>query len=202
MSRTLLVASHNRGKIEEYARMLWDLDIKWQDLLDLGVSVEVEESGANFLENAMLKAVAYAAATGMPTLADDSGLEVDALGGAPGVLTARYGGPGLSSEERYKLLLENLRDVPPAARSARFRCAIALAGADNRILASSIGDVEGLIALQPAGAGGFGYDPVFLLPAQGCTMAQLAAEEKHAISHRGKALRAIEPQLRAILSAG
>lgn len=199
MTKTLLVATHNPGKVAEYADMLSDLDIKWQSLDDIGLTQEVDESGLTFLENAKLKAAAYAQATGLLTLADDSGLEVDALDDAPGVLTARFGGPDLSSKERYEFLLAKLAGVPPLERKARFVCVIALAGANGQILATAGGAVAGLIAQHPAGEGGFGYDPVFYLPEKECTMAQLPAETKHALSHRGEALRVIEPQLRTIL---
>lgn len=199
MTKTLLVATHNPGKVTEYADMLSDLDIKWQSLDDIGLTQKVDESGLTFLENAKLKAAAYAQATGFLTLADDSGLEVDALDGAPGVITARFGGPDLSSKERYEFLLAKLAGVPQLERKARFVCVIALAGADGQILATAGGAAAGLIAQHPAGEGGFGYDPVFYLPEKECTMAQLPAETKHALSHRGEALRAIEPQLRTIL---
>ncbi len=199
MAETLLVATHNLGKVEEYREMLSDLDIAWRTLDDIGVTADVEETGTTFLENARLKASAYARQSGLLTLADDSGLEVAALDGAPGVKTARYGGPQLSSRERYQLLLANLAAVPPDERAARFVCVIAVAAAAGRILATAQGTVEGRIALEPAGTGGFGYDPVFYLPQQGCTMAQLSPREKHALSHRGRALSILEPQLRALL---
>ncbi len=200
MNETLLVATHNRGKVREYAEMLSDLQIQWRTLDDVGIAAEVEETGTTFLANAQLKASAYAQATGLLTLADDSGLEVEALDGAPGVTTARYGGPGLTSQERFEFLLANLGDLPLQDRGARFVCVIALAGADGRILATAAGAVKGVIALQPAGEGGFGYDPVFYLPQKDCTMAQLSPAVKHSLSHRGKALQAIEPQLRLILA--
>ncbi|MEZ4516885.1 MAG: RdgB/HAM1 family non-canonical purine NTP pyrophosphatase [Chloroflexota bacterium] len=197
---TLLVATHNPGKVQEYAEMLPGLDITWLTLDSAGIRDEVEETGQTFQENAELKAVAYAQQSGLFTLADDSGLEVDALDGRPGVLTARYGGPGLTPEERYRHLLAELEAVEPDVRTARFRCTIALAGPDGEIVGTSSGVCEGEIALEPAGGGGFGYDPVFFLPGQGVTMAQLSAEEKHQISHRGQALRAIAPLLHETLA--
>jgi XTP/dITP diphosphohydrolase len=133
-------------------------------------------------------------------LADDSGLEVDALNQAPGIYSARYGGPGLTPEQRYNYLLGQMVDVPLAERSARFRCVIAIAGAGGEPLASAAGVCEGVIANAPSGSGGFGYDPIFLLPDRGRTMAQLSAKEKHIISHRGRALKAIEPALTKILT--
>ncbi|MFN2279089.1 MAG: XTP/dITP diphosphatase [Candidatus Promineifilaceae bacterium] len=200
MTKTLLVATHNQGKVKEYAEMLSDLDINWQSLDDIGLTQEVEESGATFLENALLKAAGYAREAGCLTLADDSGLVVDALDGAPGVTTARYGGPELSSRERYEYLLSNLRGVPSEERTARFVCIIALADAGGTILATAEGRIEGTIAEGPAGDGGFGYDPVFYVPQTGRTMAELPPQTKHTLSHRGNALRAIEPQLRAVLA--
>ena len=201
MTTTLLVATHNVGKVSEYADMLSDLDIAWLSLDEVGISEDVEETGTTFLENATLKAQAYARASGLLTLADDSGLVVDALAGAPGVHTARYGGPDLNSRQRYEFLLSNLQGTTWPERTARFVCAIVLAGADGEVLAAAQGEVEGMIALQPNGKGGFGYDPVFFLPELDRTMAQLPPETKHAISHRGRALRAIEPQLRVRLHA-
>ena len=200
MTKTLLVATHNQGKVKEYAEMLSDLDINWQSLDDIGLTQEIEESGATFLENALLKAAGYAREAGCLTLADDSGLVVDALDGAPGVTTARYGGPELSSRERYEYLLSNLRGVPSEERTARFICTIALSDAGGNILATAEGRIEGTIAEGPAGDGGFGYDPVFYVPQTGRTMAELPPQTKHALSHRGNALRAIEPQLRAVLA--
>jgi len=194
--RRLLVATHNKGKVAEYADILGDLAIEWLTLDEAGVGEDVAETGATFRDNAILKAVAYARQTGLLTLADDSGLEVDALGGEPGVYTARYGGPGLSAVDRYRLLLRNLRDVPPERRTARFHCVVALAGPDGELLGTADGVCEGVIAAAPAGEGGFGYDPVFYLPERGLTMAQLDAAEKHRISHRGRAAAAIAPLLR------
>ena len=157
---------------------------------------DVEEDGATFLANAQKKARAYAAASGMPTLADDSGLVVDALGGAPGVETARYGGPGLSSRERYELLLGNLDGV--ADRSARFVCVLALARPGAPVRKVFLGQCDGRIARHPAGEGGFGYDPVFALP-DGRTMAEFADTEKDLISHRGLA---VEEMLKEVDLAG
>ncbi len=196
----LLVATHNQGKVREFAEMLGDMTIDWLSLSDVAVTEDVAETGSTFAENARLKAQAYAKKTSLLTLADDSGLEVDALDGAPGVYTARYGGPGLTHEARYRLLLHNLANVPQKERSARFRCVIALAAPDGRILAEAEGTCEGTIALEPAGQGGFGYDPVFYLPEYEMTMAQVGSAVKHQISHRGQALRAIEGRLRAILA--
>jgi XTP/dITP diphosphohydrolase len=199
MDKKLLVATHNQGKVNEFAQMLADLDVTWLSLDDVGVMQDVAETGNTFRDNAILKAQAYALETGMLTLADDSGLEVDALGGQPGVYTARYGGKGLSPSERYHLLLANMRQVAPADRTARFRAAIVLAQADGTIVGEAEGVCEGLIATEPAGEGGFGYDPVFYLPEWGMTMAQVGSAVKHQISHRGQALKKIEPVLRVLL---
>lgn len=199
MKRKLLVATRNAGKVIEYSEMLAALNVNWLSLDDAGVTSDVEETGDSFLANAILKARTYAAMTGLLTLADDSGLEVDALDGTPGIYTARYGGLGLTAVQRYQHLLHNLRMVPWERRSARFRCVIAIAGRSDRLLATAEGVCEGMIAEKPAGDGGFGYDPVFYLPDREQTMAQLPSIEKHAISHRGQALQAIEPALIRIL---
>jgi XTP/dITP diphosphohydrolase len=197
----LLVATHNKGKLIEYEELLADLPVQWLTLDDVCIRDEVPEDAPTFEENAVAKARGYARQARMLTLADDSGLEVDALGGRPGIHTARYGGPGLSSVERYNLLLENLAGVGWSERTARFRCVIALAGPDGELLGQAAGVCEGVIALAPAGDGGFGYDPVFYLPDRGLTMAELPALEKHRISHRGRAVRALSPLLHRILGA-
>jgi XTP/dITP diphosphohydrolase len=199
MRHRLLVATRNSGKVSEFADMFADLQLEWIGLADLGLELEVAETGSTFRENAIIKATEYAAASGLLTLADDSGLVVDVLGGHPGVHTARYGGVGLTPVQRYELLLENMKGLPMAERSARFRCVIALASRQG-ILGTSGGVCEGKIAEGPAGHGGFGYDPVFLLPDRGQTMAQLPATEKHLISHRGKAIAEIAPMLRLVLA--
>lgn len=197
---SLLVATHNKGKVAEFDGILGESGIEWLSLDDVGVSEDVEETGETFRDNAILKAEAYARQTGLLTLADDSGLEVDALGGRPGVLSARYGGPGLDAVGRHQLLLRNLEGVPAEKRAARFRCVIALAAPDGTILGTADGACEGEIAFAPAGDGGFGYDPVFRLAERGVTMAQLPAAEKNAISHRAWAMKAITPLLRQALS--
>ena len=195
----LLVATHNQGKVVEFADMLQDLAIEWLSLDDVGVTQDVEETGSTFRENGVLKAKTYAAETGLLTLADDSGLEVDALGGAPGVYTARYGGAGLTAVQRYQKLLADIKNIPDPQRTARFRCVIVLAGPDGTILGESEGVCEGRIAQAPVGDNGFGYDPVFYLPQFNQTMAQIPASQKHQISHRGLAVQAILPRLRELL---
>jgi XTP/dITP diphosphohydrolase len=197
----LLVATRNSGKVRELADMLGDLQLEWLSLDDVQSSLEVAETGQTFEDNAILKANGYAAETGLLTLADDSGLEVDALHGRPGVHTARYGGPGLTPEQRYIRLLGEMEGVPLSERQARFRCVVALA-TPVRLLGVASGACEGRIAPEPLGEGGFGYDPVFFLPDWGKTMAQLPAGEKHGISHRGRAFAAITPLLRQALRGG
>ncbi len=194
----LLVATRNSGKVRELAAMLGDLQLSWLSLDDIALSTEVAETGSTFSQNAKLKANGYAAASGLLTLADDSGLEVDALGGKPGVHTARYGGLGLTPEQRYRRLLIELEHVPWARRTARFRCVVALARPQG-LIGTAEGVCEGMIATEPAGDGGFGYDPVFYLPGRQKTMAQLPALVKHQISHRGQAFARIAPLIRQAL---
>lgn len=199
MSYKLLVATRNSGKITEYSELIGDLQVDWLSLEDINLPLDVEETGDSFLENAVLKATKYAIASGLLTLADDSGLEVDALDGEPGVHTARYGGEGLTPVERYRRLLEKMVGVPAVGRTARFNCVIALAGPDG-LIGTTQGVCEGIIAESPAGSGGFGYDPVFFLPDQQRTMAELTSAEKHRISHLGQAIRKIIPLLRKVMN--
>ena len=166
----------------------------WLSLRDAGITGEVEETGETFAENAWLKASGYAAMSGLLTLADDSGLEVDALGGEPGVRSARYGGDACrTDEDRVALLLRNLEGVPWEKRTARFRCVINVAlppseeRGEARLLVSVVGSVAGMIKYEPEGTDGFGYDPVVYLPSFGRTVAQLSLEEKNQVSHRGSA---------------
>ena len=184
----LLVATGNPGKLREVSQILAGLPFEVLSLKDLGISMEVEETGATFTENAILKAEAYCASAGVLTLADDSGLVVDALGGRPGVLSARYGGEGLTDPQRVDLLLGELDGVSWEERTARFRCVIALAWPGGR-LETVEGVVEGVIQYEPEGSNGFGYDPIFHLPERDCTTAQLETSDKNRISHRGQAVR-------------
>ena len=195
----LLIATHNPGKKREYAELLQGLNVELITLDDLGIDEAVEEDGESYAENALLKAQFYAAAEGVLTLADDSGLEVDALGGAPGVLTARYAGEGATDEQRYSLLLRQLREVPDERRTARFRCVIALAWPDGPTEVTQ-GTCEGRITHKPRGKHGFGYDPVFYVPKYGCTMAELPPEIKNRISHRARAAAAAREILRSNLA--
>jgi XTP/dITP diphosphohydrolase len=186
MDEKLLVATRNPGKAREYRELLSDLRLAVTYLDEEGIDLEVEEHGATFADNAILKATAYARASGLLTWADDSGLEVDALGGGPGVHSARYAGPEASDADRRSKLLDALAGVPWEQRGARFRCVVALATPEG-VLATADGSCEGIIAFGPAGNNGFGYDPIFYLSEHKMTMAQLASEEKNRISHRGRA---------------
>ncbi|HEX7593281.1 MAG TPA: XTP/dITP diphosphatase [Anaerolineae bacterium] len=182
----LLIATHNRGKLIEYQEMLTDFALELVTLDDVGIGEDVEETGATFAANARAKAVEYARRSGLLTLADDSGLEVDALGGEPGVHSKRYAGENKSDPERIAFLLDKLQGVSREKRTARFRCAIALAAPRGDVRECD-GVCEGLIELAPRGTNGFGYDPVFLFPERGMTMAELSSEEKNRISHRARA---------------
>jgi len=184
--RALLLATTNRHKLEEYYTIFSDLPLTLQSLREVYIDMDVEETGQTFAENAQLKALAYAGASGMLSLADDSGLEIDALGGAPGVLSARFAGRDTPYEERFRLLIGQLRGLTGEQRRARFRCAIALAEPDGYCRVVE-GTIEGVVAESPRGTGGFGYDPIFLLPELGRTFAELTTEQKNRISHRGRA---------------
>jgi XTP/dITP diphosphohydrolase len=201
MVKQLLVATRNPGKMDEVKSLLGGLNIFIYSLADLGISEEVVEDLPSFRENAIKKATSYARLSGKLTLADDSGLEVDALNGRPGVRTARFGGPDLNPEERYRYLLELMSDVSADARSARFHCVVALASRD-KLVGFAEGICEGVIALEPKGHKGFGYDPIFFLPELNLTMAQLDSKEKQLVSHRGKAIRKIIPLLQAVVLNG
>lgn len=202
MSRKqLLVATHNPGKVREYRHLLRDLPVDLVSLDDLGITHDVEETGNTFEENAWLKAQAYSGLGQMLTLSDDSGLEVDALGGEPGVHSARYGGDSChSDEERVSLLLSNLAGIAWEKRTARFRCVIAVCATDG-IEVSVVGSVAGMIQYEPQGTEGFGYDPVFYLPSFRRTLAQLSMEDKNRISHRGDAAHRAVGALRRVLAA-
>ena len=181
-----VLATHNPGKLREMGGILKDLGVEVVSPAALGIPVDVEETGTTFLENALLKAKAICRAANLPAIADDSGLCVDALNGAPGVYSARYGGEGLDDRGRCMLLLNSLRGA--TTRAAHFSCAVACAFPNGDTLTAE-GRCDGSIAYAPLGDGGFGYDPVFLLPGTGKTFGQLSQEEKSAVSHRGKALK-------------
>ena len=188
-SPVLVLATLNPHKGRELAALLGAVPFQIKLLSEFPDARLPEETGQTYAENALVKARTAARLTGALALGDDSGLEVDALGGAPGLHTARFGGPGLTDRGRWELLLERLRDVPPARRTARFRCVIALAGP---ALGEQVveGVVEGVIAAAPRGSGGFGYDPVFFYPPLGRTFGEISDEDKQRVSHRGKALAA------------
>jgi len=195
----LCVATTNQGKQREFAKLLGDWPGEVVCPRDIGLDIEVEETGASFAEIAAQKALVYAQAAGLPALADDSGLEVDALGGAPGIYSARYAGPGASDEDRYRKLLSELGECPFEDRTARFRCAVAIAQPNGQVDVAE-GTCEGVIAFEPRGENGFGYDPVFYMPEHDRTMAQLPAATKNQISHRARAFQAARPLLDALLA--
>ncbi|MCG3140420.1 MAG: dITP/XTP pyrophosphatase [Anaerolineae bacterium] len=182
----LLIATHNRGKVSEYAEILDGLPFELVTLDELGIRDDVQETGATLQENARLKALTYSAQSGLLALADDSGLEVDALGGAPGVYSKRYAGKGKSDADRNVYLLEKLSAVPRAERAARFRCVIVIADAQGHTWTSE-GTCEGEIAFTARGTNGFGYDPIFIVRGDDRHLAEFSPQEKNAISHRGRA---------------
>lgn len=187
MPPRLLLATNNPHKLQEFRQMLSTLDIEAVSPRDIDLQLDVDETGESFAENAVLKAEAFSAASGYLTLSDDSGLVVDALGGAPGVYSARYGGPGLDDQGRTSLLLSRMDGIPEGRRQARFVAAIAIAGVrvSTRVVE---GRVEGTITREVMGSRGFGYDPVFYHPPSRCTFAELSREQKAVVSHRGRAL--------------
>lgn len=198
MRRQLLIATRNKGKLREYEQLLAGLSMSLTDLTTQGITNDVEETGHTFSQNAVQKAREYARISGLPTLADDSGLEVDALRGEPGVHSARYAGVGATDQARYRLLLERLAGVPWEQRTARFRCVIAVAQPGGETYTSE-GVCEGVITFAPQGEYGFGYDPIFFLPEHGKTMAQLAPEVKNRVSHRARAAQGIAPVLEEVM---
>ena len=182
----LLLATGNRAKLYELRSLLQELPYKLVTPSEVGISTEVEETGSSLEENARLKASLSATRSGLMALADDSGLEVDALGGKPGVLSARYAGKNASDTDLINYLLSQLEEVPWEERQARFRCVIAIAMPDGQVKLIS-GECQGIITLEPKGERGFGYDPIFYLPQLGKTMAELPLAVKNRVSHRGKA---------------
>jgi len=190
----VLLGTSNAHKLAELRAILGDLPLMLLSLSDIAPLPDVAETGATFAENAILKATAYARASGLLTLADDSGLEIDALGGEPGLYSARWAGASTPYSERFRIILERMAQTPPEQRTARFRCVIAIARPDE-LLTTAEGVLEGMIAPEPQGAGGFGYDPIFYLPAYGKTVAELPAEVKNRISHRALAAARARQQL-------
>jgi XTP/dITP diphosphohydrolase len=202
MNQRILVASTNPGKLKELRELLGG-DIEWVSLSDFPNVPEIVEDGNTFAENARKKAIGYAKATGLWTLADDSGLVVDALDGQPGVRSARFSGDkdtnrGLLDHKNMAKVLKLLKGVPKEKRTARFMCCLCLA-TPEKILIETEGKLEGLIAESPVGENGFGYDPIFFVPALNKTVAQMTSEEKNAISHRGNAIRMLKPKLEELL---
>ena len=193
-----VLASQNKHKLVEMQAILSAHGVEVVLQSDLGLRVDVEETGETFAENAMLKAQAVMKASGLPAIADDSGVCVDALNGAPGVYSARYGGPDLDDTGRYRLLLENMRGQ--MTRAAKFVSVITCCFPNGDVLTAR-GECPGAIAYAPMGEGGFGYDPVFFVPELKKTFAQLTADEKNAISHRGKSLREFYEKLKEYLNA-
>jgi XTP/dITP diphosphohydrolase len=193
---TLVMATRNTGKVREMAELLRDLEVRLLSLADFPEIADIPEEGATFAENATAKAKTVARLTGLPALADDSGLEVEALGGRPGVFSARYaqdrtGGKTPKDADNWQKLLDELREVPKDKRQARFVCEIALSFPDNRLITTR-GELAGLIALAPRGTWGFGYDPVFYVPEYQATVAELDLATKNRISHRGEALQKLK----------
>lgn len=191
----LLIATTNPGKVREYRALLDGLNVELVGLQDVGISTDVEETGATYEANAVLKARAYAEMSGLPTLADDSGLEVDALNGRPGVHSARY---APDSPTRIQKLLTEMNGVPDNQRQARFQCVIALAWPDGQ-LDITRGTCEGVIAHEARGGNGFGFDPVFYLPEHNATMAEMPENFKNTISHRARAAQLLKPILEQAL---
>jgi XTP/dITP diphosphohydrolase len=197
-ARRLLIASNNLDKVDELRRLLGDCG--WQIVApsELGLRVDANETGGTYAENARIKAEAFMRASGLPSLADDSGLEVDALSGEPGALHHLNGWDGRDQAERIQILLEAMRDVPEGRRTARFRAVIVVAMPDGEELLEE-GVLEGEITRTPSGESGFGYDPVMFVPEVGKTVAELSVEEKNAISHRGRAAVQMAQRLREML---
>ncbi len=191
MSQRIVLASNNQGKVREIGQLLADrnMEVLPQSSFDIP---DIEETGLSFVENAILKARNAAAHSGLPAIADDSGLEVDALNGAPGIYSARYAGPGATDEDNNAKMLEALADVPDEARTARFQCLMVyMRHAEDPVPIICQGSWEGRILRSPQGENGFGYDPLFFVPEKNCSAAQLPAEVKNAMSHRGKALQCL-----------
>jgi len=193
----LLLATNNQAKVREYRSLLQNIPFELVTPAELGITTEVDEVGESLAENAKLKATILASESQLLALADDSGLEVDALGGEPGRLSARYAGENASDKDRVNYLLARLKDVPWDKRTARFRCIIAISTPDGKVEFCS-GECPGIITFEPKGEQGFGYDPVFYLPELAKTMAELPPEVKNRISHRGQAARKVPQVLKRL----
>lgn len=193
--KRIVFATGNAGKMNEVRMILADLDAEVLSMKDAGISIDIEENGSTYEENALIKARAVAAATGGIVLADDSGLEIDSLGGEPGVYSARYLGEDTSYSVKNANLIERLQGVPDEKRTARFVCAIAAVLPDGQELTTRAA-IEGRIGYEEKGTGGFGYDPIFYVPELHKTTAELTGEEKNLVSHRGKALQLMKEELK------
>ena len=194
----LLIATNNKGKVEEIQDLLKDISVELVTPNDIGVKLDVEEDGKTYAENAEKKALAFAHASGLISLADDSGLEVDALNGAPGLYSARYSSkPNASDSDRRAYLLNNLKDKP-RPWTARFHATIAIAIPNNPSVRFAIGECKGEIISEERGTGGFGYDPIFFIPEINQTMAELSMEEKNRLSHRARAIMNAKPTLKEL----
>ena len=188
MDNIIILATNNKSKVKEISEMMSGSDITFESLADAGINVEVEETGTTFEENALLKAREICKLSGKPTISDDSGLEIDALDGAPGIYSSRFMGEDTSYDIKNNALIEKLDNVADPDRTARFRCCMALVLPDGREFVTE-GAMEGIIAREPKGINGFGYDPILFIPEYNRTSAELSSEEKNNISHRGEALR-------------
>ena len=188
MDNIIILATNNKSKVKEISEMMSGSDITFESLADAGINVEVEETGTTFEENALLKAREICKLSGKPTISDDSGLEIDALDGAPGIYSSRFMGEDTSYDFKNNALIEKLENIADPDRTARFRCCMALVLPDGREFVTE-GAMEGIIAREPKGINGFGYDPILFIPEYNRTSAELSSEEKNNISHRGEALR-------------
>lgn len=188
MDNIIILATNNKSKVKEISEMMSGSDITFVSLADAGINVEVEETGTTFEENALLKAREICKLSGKPTISDDSGLEIDALDGAPGIYSSRFMGEDTSYDIKNNALIEKLENVADPDRTARFRCCMALVLPDGKEFVTE-GAMEGIIAREPKGINGFGYDPILFIPEYNRTSAELSSEEKNNISHRGEALR-------------
>lgn len=188
MDNIIILATNNKSKVKEISEMMSGSDITFESLADAGINVEVEETGTTFEENALLKAREICKLSGKPTISDDSGLEIDALDGAPGIYSSRFMGEDTSYDIKNNALIEKLENVADPDRTARFRCCMALVLPDGREFVTE-GAMEGIIAREPKGINGFGYDPILFIPEYNRTSAELSSEEKNNISHRGEAFR-------------
>lgn len=196
----IIFATGNQGKLKEIRMILKDLPVEIVSMKEAGIDINIDENGSTFEENAVIKAKAIMEKTGCLVLADDSGLEVDYMDKAPGIYSARFLGEDTSYDVKNNYILDRLKGVPDELRTARFVCAVAAVFPDGKTVTRR-GTIEGIIGHQTAGSNGFGYDPIFYVPEFNCTTAQLDPEQKNAVSHRGKALRAIGEVIREYLQA-